>query len=151
MPRLRSWAPVPSSPPRRRPASLSGCVPLHRRHVAAGPGDERHPGTGDLVDAAISGGTGRYVAFSTAAANLVSGDTNVSRDAFVRDLAANTPPTAALTVTREGQTVTADASGSFDPDGFALTASISYGDGSVAQPGLHGTHTFASPGTYGVA
>jgi Tol biopolymer transport system component len=124
------------------------CIGVTSRLDLATSGD---PGTGDVLDAAISGGTGRYVAFSTDAANLVGGDTNGVFDTFVRDLAANTPPVAALTVTRDGQTVTADASGSVDPDGFVLAGSISYGDGSAAQSGLHGTHTYANPGTYGVS
>jgi Tol biopolymer transport system component len=108
------------------------------------------PGTGRVQEAAISGGSGRYVAFSTDAGNLVGGDTNAVSDAFVRDLAANTPPVAALTVTRDGQAVTADASDSIDPDGFVLAGSISYGDGSAPQDGLRGTHRYADPGTYGV-
>jgi Tol biopolymer transport system component len=108
------------------------------------------PGTGSVTQVSISGGTGRYVAFTTSAANLVAGDANGTADVFVRDLATNTVPVAALSATASGLTVAADATGSYDPDGFNTTATISYGDGSAPQPGFHGTHAFAHAGTYGV-
>ncbi len=44
---------------------------------------------GPSTDCAITG-DGRYVAFTSSASNLVTGDTNNSRDVFVRDLQAGT-------------------------------------------------------------
>ena len=46
-------------------------------------------GTGGSSDASISA-DGRFVAFLSNASNLVPGDTNASRDIFVRDLSTNT-------------------------------------------------------------
>lgn len=108
------------------------------------------PGTGGVDELDISGGTGRYVAFSSDATTLVQGDTKQVEDVFVRDLATNTPPVAALSISREDRTVTADASGSRDTDGFHVTSSISFGDGSDAQTGVHAVHTYTHGGTYGV-
>ena len=47
--------------------------------------NESNSGDGVSYDPAISG-DGRYVAFSSSAANLVTGDTNNATDVFVRDL-----------------------------------------------------------------
>ena len=47
-------------------------------------------GDGDSINAAVSAGSGRYVAFDSAATNLVAGDTNTRRDVFVRDRLADT-------------------------------------------------------------
>jgi Tol biopolymer transport system component len=46
-------------------------------------------GNGDSFDASVSAG-GRYVAFSSAADNLVPGDTNTFQDVFVRDRVSGT-------------------------------------------------------------
>lgn len=65
--------------------------------------------TEDCTDAAISG-NGRFVAFTSSASNLVSGDTNLALDVFIRDTAAG--GTFRLsTQTFGGQTQTIDASG----------------------------------------
>ncbi|MEG4277568.1 calcium-binding protein [Microcoleus sp. MON1_C1] len=48
-----------------------------------------NPGNGESYLPSISG-DGRFVAFASDAANLVPGDTNGSRDVFVRDLSTNT-------------------------------------------------------------
>jgi Tol biopolymer transport system component len=54
-------------------------------------------------------GDGRYVAFSSAATNLVSGDTNARRDIFVRDRVGNT--TARMSVTSGGVQGNGDSTG----------------------------------------
>jgi PKD repeat protein len=65
----------------------------------------------------------------------------------------NIPPVAALTVTPESGTaplaVTADASGSSDPDGAIASYLFDFGDGSVIGPqtGATATHTYAA-GTF---
>jgi Tol biopolymer transport system component/PKD repeat protein len=99
---------------------------------------------------AISHGSGRYVTITSAASDLVANDTNGDGDVFVRDLDTNTPPVAALSLSASGLTVTADASGSSDPDGFRLTTSIDFGDGSAPQTVVHAVHTYAAAGTYAV-
>jgi len=48
-----------------------------------------NPGNGDSYVPSISG-DGRFVTFASDAANLLPGDTNGSRDVFVRDLSTNT-------------------------------------------------------------
>jgi hypothetical protein len=108
------------------------------------------PGTDSVTGVAISGGTGRYVAIESRAPNLVSGDGNSTYDIFVRDLATNTGPTASLTAQVTGTQVRADAGASADPDGYVLTGSINWGDGSIPQSGLSGVHTYGHAGTYGV-
>jgi parallel beta-helix repeat protein len=65
-------------------------------------------------------------------------------------------PTAALSVTPGGGNaplpVTADASGSTDPQGQALTYTFDFGDGTVVGPqgGATATHTYATGGNYTV-
>jgi parallel beta-helix repeat protein len=69
---------------------------------------------------------------------------------------ANQPPTASLTVTPSSGTaplnVTADASGSRDPDGTIVSYRFDFGDGTVVgpQPGSSATHTYAAAGSYTV-
>jgi Tol biopolymer transport system component/PKD repeat protein len=110
------------------------------------------PSTGAVESISISHGSGRYVPFASTATDLVGNDTNGESDAFLRDTdASNTPPDAELSASASGMTVTADASASNDPDGFVLQSSISFGDGSTPQTGVHAVHTYTQPGTYGVA
>ncbi len=67
------------------------------------------------------------------------------------------PPSAALSVSPTSGTaplpVTANAGGSTDPQGQALTYTFDFGDGTVLgpQPGPTASHTFPTPGTYPVA
>jgi Tol biopolymer transport system component len=56
---------------------------------------DRLPGNGDSDSAAMTP-DGRYVAFVSAASNLVAGDTNGIRDVFVRDLATGTTTLASV-------------------------------------------------------
>jgi Tol biopolymer transport system component len=58
-------------------------------------------GNGVSTDPAISG-DGRYVAFTSAATNLVSGDTNNALDVFVRDLQAGTTTLVSINATGTG-------------------------------------------------
>ncbi len=105
-------------------------------------------GAGELV---LSGGTGRYAVFTSAANTLVAGDTNSVGDVFLRDRADhNVPPVAELTLTQDGHRVTADASASHDPDGPTVTGSIAFGDGSAPTNGINATHTYDHAGTYSV-
>src|SRR3954452_21995950 len=68
--------------------------------------------------------------------------------------AAPTPPTAALTVTPASGLsplqVTADATGSTDPQGQALTYAFDFGDGATSDPQstATATHTYTTAGTY---
>lgn len=72
--------------------TLAGAIPDSVGSAQAAPGDTTRvsvdssgaQGNGASTNAAISG-DGRYVAFTSSATNLVSDDTNVSEDIFVRD------------------------------------------------------------------
>lgn len=105
---------------------------------------------GGVRDASISGGTGRYVVFTTTSDQLSPDDTNGAYDVYLRDLADNTPPVATLTTQVAGTRVQADGTTSHDPDGWVLTGSINWGDGSPSQAGLTGVHDYTRPGTYSV-
>jgi PKD repeat protein len=65
----------------------------------------------------------------------------------------NQPPTASFTFSPSspavGQTVTFDASSSYDPDGSIVSYSWNFGDGSTAS-GAVVQHSYSSPGTYTV-
>lgn len=104
---------------------------------------------GGLWDVSLSA-TGRYVTFSTTADTLVAGDTNGAPDVFLRDLADNTAPVAKISPQINGLTASIDGSASYDPDGYELTSSINWGDGTPLEPALVGLHTYAGAGTYGV-
>ena len=104
---------------------------------------------GGAWDASLSPATGRYVVFSTTSDQLEPGDSNGAVDVFLRTLDTNTPPVPVLATQVSGATVTADGSASSDPDGWALTGSVNWGDGTV-DAGLTGIHTYANPGVYGV-
>lgn len=66
---------------------------------------------------------------------------------------ANLPPVAQLSVTPTSGiapvTVSANASGSSDPDGTVASTSIDFGDGTVVS-GATASHTYNAPGTYTV-
>ncbi|GIG28925.1 PKD domain-containing protein [Cellulomonas marina] len=59
------------------------------------------------------------------------------------------PPEAVLTTTTDRLAVTADGTGSSDPDGSIASYAWSWGDGSTGT-GATATHTYASAGTYDV-
>ncbi len=107
------------------------------------------PSATGVEELRLSGGTGRYVAFSSNATNLVPGDT-VTFDAYVRDRAINARPVAELVLGQTGRSVTADARASRDADGPAVTGSIAWGDGSPDSPGVLATHDYARGGSYAV-
>lgn len=108
-------------------------------------------GEGHTNGALISGGPGRYVVFHSGATNLAGSDANgAASDAYVRDLATTTAPLAALRVTVDGRTVSADASGSSDPDGELAGALIDFGDGGAVASGFTASRTYAAPGSYDV-
>jgi len=56
-------------------------------------------GNGDSSNAVISA-NGRYIAFTSNASDLVTGDTNTKQDVFIRDLDSTTPATATRLVSR---------------------------------------------------
>ncbi len=106
---------------------------------------------GKVSDLQLSGGSGRYVTFTSPVDGLVSGDADGVDDVFLRDRADhNLPPTPALTVTQDGRRVTADASASSDPDGPQVTGSIAFNDGSPSVDGVVASHTYATAGTFTV-
>src|ERR1019366_7601853 len=77
------------------PNDTNGCSDVFVRDLAGGTNilvsvnTNGNSGDGLSTEPAISG-YGRYVAFTSWADNLVSGDTNLARDVFVRDLLADT-------------------------------------------------------------
>ncbi|WP_108718056.1 S-layer family protein [Miniimonas sp. S16] len=64
-------------------------------------------------------------------------------------VAANQAPTASFTVALDGLSVSADGTGSSDPENGALTYAWSFGDGATAT-GATTSHTYASAGQYTV-
>jgi PKD domain-containing protein/WD40 repeat protein len=115
--------------------------------------------TGESANAAatpaaptIAGAAGRYVGFATTATNLSGLDKDNELDAYVRDLTTNNaPPSPALTLAQSGRHVVADGTGSSDPDGYAITGSVGFGDGGPEAPGLRAAHDYPRPGTYTVS
>jgi Tol biopolymer transport system component len=99
----------------------------------------------------LAGRKGRYVTFSSAATNLVPNDSSSDLDAFVRDRGNNVAPEAAFSVAQAANRVTVDARGSHDPDGYKLTGSVSFGDGTPEATGLLLVHDYPRAGTYTVA
>ena len=82
----------------------AGCTPSTTRVSVAGDGSEGNAGSGFPL--AVSA-DGRFIAFSSAASNLVAGDTNGATDMFVRDTcfgapAGCTPSTARVSVANDG-------------------------------------------------
>jgi PKD repeat protein len=61
-----------------------------------------------------------------------------------------TLPVAAATLAPYGLEVSADASGSTDPDGTIASYSWDWGDSTTDSTGVTATHTYGSPGTYTV-
>jgi YVTN family beta-propeller protein len=113
----------------------AGCTPTTTRVSVASDGSEA--AGGDTLEPVVSA-DGRFVAFRSAATNLVSADGNGAADIFVRDLCGAepgcTPSTRRISVTSGGGE---GAAGSFEPslsgDGrFAafISASDLTGDGS---------------------
>jgi Tol biopolymer transport system component len=98
----------------------------------------------------FSAGSARYVTFHSTADNLVQSDANGANDVFVRDRANAVAPIAQLTTTVDGPHVTADASGSSDPDADIASISIAFGDGTPAVAGVTGSHSYLQAGTYTV-
>lgn len=99
----------------------------------------------------LGGLHGRYIAFGSSGTNLSGADGDALLDAFVRDRANNIAPATVLVVSQQGARVTVDVSGSRDPDGYQLSGSTSFGDGSADAGGLVVSHDYARSGTYTVA
>ena len=72
--------------------------------------------------------------------------TSTSRQVTVSD-GANQPPSAAFTVTDNQLSVTANASGSSDPDGTIASYAWNFGDGGTGS-GVSVQHAYAASGTY---
>jgi PKD repeat protein len=70
-----------------------------------------------------------------------------SQDVYAN--APNIPPVAMFTTSVYGLDVTADASGSYDPDGVIVSYDWDWGDGSMGS-GVIATHTYAMSGLYTV-
>ena len=105
-------------------------------------------GQGQVIHLGFAVGSSRYVALLSAAGNLDPSDTYNGQDAFVRDLDVNQAPDAELSVSTSGSTVTANTSASSDPDGYQLSSSIDFGDGSAPQPVVQAVHTYPTAGSY---
>lgn len=74
-------------------------------------------------------------------------------DAFTIDVGpppANQPPVARIATTVTGLTVTADGSGSADPDGTITTYAWDFGDGTTATGVAPPAHAYSAAGTYAV-
>lgn len=103
---------------------------------------------------------GRFVAFVSAANNLVSADLNGVEDIFVRDRRVASPVADAsgpylgwATTTARPAYVAFDASRSLDPTGHSLVAQWNFGDGTPAvttDAATPAAHAYATPGTYTV-
>ena len=83
------------------PAAVSGCTPGTRRISVASGGADANGVSGSPVF------TGRYVAFTSAATNLVAGDSNSAVDVFMRDTcigaeSACTPSTERISLGSDG-------------------------------------------------
>lgn len=78
-----------------------------------------------------------------------SGTTATTTRSVTTTLAPNQDPTAAFTAATDLLSVTADASGSTDPDGTIATYAWEYGDGATGS-GATTSHTYAAAGTYTV-
>jgi hypothetical protein len=99
---------------------------------ASVPNDGIEPST-PVRDAAISG-NGRYVAFTSSAANYVANDTNAKIDVFVRDLVAGTTERASVSFL-EGQASADSEHPSISDDG-RYVAFDSAADLAGGQPGV---------------
>lgn len=139
---------------------VAGETELVSRSTAGEPGNG-HSGqahfTNDATQMAVSA-DGRFVAFSSAATNLVEADDNSIEDMFVRD---RRPPGIFAdpagpylgwvdTVERPAS-ITFDASRSLDPTGHALTARWDFGDGSpvaTANATAPVAHRYSTAGQY---
>ncbi|MCW2993332.1 MAG: hypothetical protein JWQ18_827 [Conexibacter sp.] len=97
----------------------------------------------------LGGLRGRYVPFGSSSNNLDLGDPDTSSDAYLRDRAdVNLPPHAVAQVSQSGARVSVDATGSNDPDGYALSGSVGFGDGTAEVASLAATHDYARGGIY---
>ena len=86
-----------------------------RASVATGGGQGN--GSSGSSDPAEMSSNGRYVVFSSAATNLVAGDTNGVRDVFRRDLTAGTTTRVNLTAAGEQEIASTPSSPSISDDG----------------------------------
>jgi len=107
-------------------AAGAGCTPSTKRVSVANDGGQANAASGEPVF------TGRYVAFSSLASNLVEGDSNDMQDVFIHDTCigqlACTPSTQLVSIGRLGDP--ADAASS-DPQ-------VSYPMGSMSGYDYHG-------------
>lgn len=73
-----------------------------------------------------------------------------TRLGFFQEPVPNQDPVARMTLTEEDDSVTVDASESYDPDGVITEYFWDFGDGAVGT-GVRATHTYTKPGDYLVA
>ncbi|MDI6844046.1 MAG: Ig-like domain-containing protein [Anaerosomatales bacterium] len=130
----------------------NGTVDIFVRDLATGTttranvSSSRQEANGLSYHASISA-DGRYVAFYSAASNLVPGDTNWFYDVFVRDLANDAPQAAADAYsTAEDEALTVGAAqgvlaNDTDPDGDSLAATLTAGPS-------HGTLELSADGGF---
>jgi len=103
---------------------------------------------------AVSGATAThtYAAAGTYDATLTVTDDRGAQGTVTHQLTAvaNEAPVAAFTASPDKLKVSADGSGSSDPDGTIASYSWNFGDGTPAASGVTPTHTYAAAGTYTV-
>lgn len=96
--------------------------------------------TGTSIVVPLGGQNRYFVRAADAAGNLSASTAVASSDA---------PPVAAFTLSAKDLTVSADGSGSSDPDGTVASYAWDFGDGGKAT-GVKATHAYAAAGTYTV-
>lgn len=127
------------------------CVGLTERIDVSTSGEPAN-GAVDTSIFNLGGAKGRFAVFASQASNLDGADSGTGLDVFLRDRAAqNTAPKAVVSVTAAGNRVTVDATGSSDPDGYVLSGTIGFGDGSPEVTGLTASHDYTRGATYTVA
>ena len=98
----------------------------------------------------VVGPTGRFVLFDSLSV-YANADNNSANDGYLRDNGINTAPIATPEIFNpaDGMEILVDGRASSDPDGWVVTYSWSFGDGTSAN-GPQGPHTYAEPGRYSV-
>lgn len=131
--------------------TTAGTNPIARHTINWG------DGTTDTLTEPTRSGSHSYATSGAKSITVTAVDTTGLTD--VIQLSANTstdqPPVAAFTLSANTGpaplAVTVDSTGSFDPDGTAITRVVDWGDGAVnTSAGITTTHTYTTAGTFSV-